>query len=147
MAAASDLDEDCNPRGWTQRIRAWWNPVLFWSAQPSSIHKDVEMRIKAYQIYLIQRQADVAIAATERKKALIEQTALEETLQILGKDPIRIPAETTQMLNKTLTKAHEDLEAIQDQLDEANRRGAVHAIGWGNKCIAFSQAQLDKAGR
>lgn len=146
-AAASNLDQDCNPRGWTQQFSAWWDPVHFWSAQPSSIQKEVERRVKAYQIYLVQRQADVAIAETERRKALIEKTALEEALQILGTNPKVISAERSQRLDQILTKAHEHIEAIQNRLEDANRKGVLQAIAWGNKCIAISQEQLDKAGR
>ena len=51
------------------------------------------------------------------------------------------------MLDRILTKAHEHIEVIQSRLEAANRQGVLQAIAWGNKCIAFSQEQLDKAGR
>ena len=104
MAAANDLDQDCNPRGWVQRFGAWWDPVGFWSAQPAAIQKEVESRVKAYQVYLVRRQADAALAANEREKARIEQAALEEQLRILGVQTRSIPSEIQRKLDQTLAK-------------------------------------------
>lgn len=143
----SDLDQHCNPRGWVQRFSAWWNPVEFWSAQPSAIQQEVESRIKAYQVHLVQRQADVAIAATERKKTLIEQAALEEQLRILGVEPKQISPEMSQQLDQVLSKAQETTEAIRVRLDEAQRQGVADAIRWGDKCVDFSREQLAKSRR
>lgn len=49
MAAATDLDQDYNPRGWIQKFGAWWDPIGFWSAQPAAIQKEVERRVKTYK--------------------------------------------------------------------------------------------------
>ena len=145
VAFGSDLDQDCNPRGWVQRFSAWWNPVAFWSTKPSAIQQEVESRIKVYQLYLVQRQADAAIAATERQKARIEQAALEEQLRILSINPKPISPEISQQLDQALAKADETIEATRVRLDEAQRQGALNAIHWGEKCMAFSREQLAKA--
>jgi hypothetical protein len=147
VAFGSDLDQDCNPRGWIQKYSAWWNPVGFWSAQPSAIQQEVESRIKGYQVYLVQRQANVAIAATEREKARIEQAALEEQVRILGVKPKQISPEISQQLDQVLAKADETIEASRVRLDEAQRQGVADAIRWGEKCVAFSREQLAKARR
>lgn len=147
MAFGSDLDQHCNPRGWVQGFSAWWNPVEFWSAQPSAIQQEVESRIKAYQIHLVQRQANVAIAATERRKTLIEQAAHEEQLRILGVKPKQISPEMSQQLDQVLAKADETIEAVHVRLDEAQRQGVVDAIRWGETCVAISREQLAKARR
>lgn len=144
VAYGSDLDQDCNPRGWVQKFSAWWNPVGFWSAQPSAIQQEAESRIKGYQVYLVQRQANVAIAATEREKARIEQAALEEQLRILGVKPKQISPEMSQQLDQVIAKADETIEATRVRLDEAQRRGVADAIRWGEKCVAFSREQLVK---
>lgn len=147
MAAATDLDQDCNPRGWVQRFGAWWDPVGFWSAQPAAIQKEVESRVKAYQIYLVQRQADAALAANEREKARIEQAALEEQLRIRDVHTKPISPETQRKLDQTLAKADETIKATYARLDEAQKQGVVSAIQWGEKCVAFSREQLAKARR
>ena len=147
VAAGSDLGQDCNPRGWVKRFNAWWNPVEFWSAQPSAIQQEVESRVKGYQVYLVQRQANVAIAATEREKARIEQTALEEQLRILGVKAKPISPEISQKLDQVLAKADETIKTTQARLDEAQRQGVANAIRWGEKCVAFSREQLAKARR
>lgn len=141
----SDLDKDCNPQGWASRLSAWWDPVMFWSAQPSAIQQEVESRIKGYQLYLVRRQADVAIVATERQKVRIEQAALEEQLRILGINPKPISPELSQQLDLALAKAKETIETTRVRLDEAQRQGALNAIRWGEKCTAFSREQLAKA--
>jgi hypothetical protein len=142
VAFGSDLDQDCNPRGWVQGFSAWWNPVGFWSAQPSAIQQEVASRIKGYQVYLVQRQANVAIVATEREKARIEQAALEEQLRIMGVKPKQISPELSQQLDQVLAKADETIEATRVRLDEAQRQGVADAIRWGEKCVAFSREQL-----
>lgn len=147
MAAASDLDQDCNPRGWVQKLGAWWDPAGFWSAQPTAIQKEVESRVKGYQVYLVQRQADAALAANEREKARIEQAALEEQLRILGVQTRPIPPETQRNLNQTLATADKTIRETYVRLDEAQRQGVASAIQWGEKCVAFSKEQLTKARR
>lgn len=147
VAFGSDLDQHCNPRGWVQRFSAWWNPVEFWSAQPSTIQQEVESRIKAYQVHLVQRQANVAIATTEREKTRIEQAALEEQLRILGVKPKQISPEMSQQLDQVLAKADETIEATHVRLDEAHGQGVADAIRWGEKCVAISREQLAKARR
>jgi len=142
MAFASDLDQHCNPRGWIQRFSAWWDPVSFWSAQPSAIQQEVETRIQAYQIYLVQRHADAAIAATERKKTRIEQATLEEQLRILGIKPKQVSPEVSERLDQVVANAEATLEATRVRLDEAQRQGVADTIRWGEKCVAFSQEQL-----
>jgi len=141
-----DLDHDCNPRSWVQQFSAWWDPAKFWSAQPSAIQQEVQSRIQAYQIYLVQRQANVAIAATDRQKALIEQAAFEEQLRILGRKPPLSP-EKSQQIDQVLAKADEQLEAARVHIDEVQRQGVENAIRWGEKCTAISQEQLAKSRR
>ena len=119
----------------------------FWSAQPSAVQQEVESRVKGYQVYFVQRQADVAIAATEREKARIEQAALEEQLRILGVKSKPISPEISQKLDQALAKADETIETTQASLDESLRQGVANAIRWGEKCVAFSRGQLAKAGR
>ena len=147
VAFGSDLDPDCNPRGWVQKFSAWWNPVGFWSAQPSAIQQDVETRIKGYQFYLVQRQANIAIAETEREKARIEQATLEEQHRILGVKPKQISPEISQQFDQALARADETIEATRVRLDEAQRQGVAVAIRWGEKCVAFSREQLAEARR
>lgn len=146
IAAAVDIDQDCNPRGWVQRFEAWWNPVSFWSAQPAALQIEVQGRIKAYQVYLVRRQADAALAENEREKARIEQAALAEQLRILGVQTQTISPETQQKLDETLAKANETINATYARLDEVQRQAAVSAIQWAQKCMEFSRAQLAKAG-
>jgi tRNA A37 N6-isopentenylltransferase MiaA len=143
VAAGSDLDQDCNPHGWGKQFSAWWNPVEFWSAQPSAIQQEVESRVKGYQIFLVQRQANVAIAAIEREKARIEQGALEEQLRILGVKSQPNSPEISQML----AQANELVRAGQEHIDEAMRQGVENTIRWGERCMAFSREQLAKARR
>lgn len=147
VAAGSDLDQDCNPRGWVQRFSAWWDPVEYWSAQPSAIQQEVESRVKGYQVYLVRRQANVAIAATEREKARIEQAALEEQLRILGVKSKPISPGISQTLDQVLAKADETIKTTQARLDEAQRQGVANVIRWGEICEAFSREQLAKARR
>lgn len=144
VTADSDLDQDCNPRGWIQKFSAWWNPVRFWSAQPSAIQQEVERSIKQYQVYLAWREANVAIAENERKKARIEQAAHEETRRILGIKPKPISPELSQEVDQALAKAHESIKIGQARLDESQRQGVENTIHWGDKCVAFSQEQLAK---
>jgi hypothetical protein len=143
-AAATDLDQDCNPRGWVQRFEAWWDPVGFWSAQPAAIRIEVGSRVKAYQVYLVQRQADFALAENEREKARIEQAALAEQLRILGLQIKSISPATQQKLDQALAKAEETLQATYARLDEVQRQAAASAIQWGEKCVVFSREQLAK---
>ena len=147
VAAATDLDQDCNPQGWVERFEAWWDPVGFWSAQPVAIQKEVGSRIKAYQVYLVQRQADAALAENEREKARIEQAALEEQLRILEVQTKPISPETQRKLDQTLAKADETITATYARLDEAQRQRVASAIQWGEKCVAFSREQLAKERR
>ena len=109
MVVANDLDQDCKPRGWVQKIGAWWDPIGFWSDQPTAIQKEVESRVKAYQVYLVQRQANAALAVNEREKARIEQAAHEEQIRILGVQTRPIPSETQRKLDQTLVKADETI--------------------------------------
>jgi hypothetical protein len=81
----------------------------------------VETRIKGYQVYLVQRQANIAIAETEREKARIEQATLEEQLRILGVKPQQISPEISQQLDQALARADETIEATRVRLDEAQR--------------------------
>ena len=143
VAAGSNLDQDCNPHDWGQRFSAWWNPVGFWSAQPSAIQQEVEIRVNEYQVYLVQRQADVAIAAIEREKARIEQAAFEEQLRILGVKSKPISPETSQMH----AKADKTIITAEAHIDEVLRQGVANTIRWGEKCAAFSREQLAKARR
>lgn len=140
VAAGSDLDQDCKPRGWVQMFSAWWNPVGFWSAQPSAIQQEVESHVKTYQVYLVQRQANITIATIEREKARIEQATLEEQLQILGVKSKPISPEVSRKLDQVLAKADESIETTRAYL-------AANAIRWGERCMAFSREQLAKATR
>jgi hypothetical protein len=105
----------------------------------------VESRIKGYQVYLVQRQADVATAATEREKTRIERAAFEEQLRILGVKPKQISPEISQQLSRVLAKADETIETTRLRLDDAQRQGIEGVIRWGDKCVAFSREQLAKA--
>lgn len=147
MAAATDLDQDCNPRGWAQRFGAWWDPIGFWSAQPAAIQKEVERRVKVYQVYLVQRQADAALAVSEREKARIEQAALEEQLRILEVRTKPISPEIQRKLDQTLARADETIKETYARLDEAQRQGVASAMQWGEKCVEFSREQIAKARR
>jgi hypothetical protein len=147
MAAADDLGQDCNPRGWVQMLRAWWDPVGFWSAQPAAIQKEVESSVKAYQLYLVQRQADVALAANEREKARIERATLEEQLRILGAQVKPVPPETQQALDQAYAKTDEAVRATYASIDEVQRQMAERAIRWGEKCMTLSREHLARARR
>jgi methionyl-tRNA synthetase len=116
----------------------------FWSAQLSAIQEEVESRVKGYQVSLVQRQANVAIAATEREKARIEQAALEEQLRILGMKSKPISPEISQKLDQALAKAEETIKSTWARLDDAQRQGVENTILWGKKCMAFSREQLAK---
>jgi hypothetical protein len=121
--------------------------VEYWSAQPSAIQQEVESRVKGYQVYLVQRQANVAIAATEREKARIEQAALEEQLRILRVKSTPISPGISQKLDQVLAKADETIKTTQARSDEAQRQGVASVIRWGEICVAFSREQLAKARR
>lgn len=147
IAVANDLDYDCNPRGWIQKLGAWWDPVEFWSAQPAAIQKEVGNRVKAYEIYLVQRQADAELAIHERERARIEQANLREQLGILGVQPKSISPDVQRRLDQTAAKVDEAVKATYVHIDQAQKKMAESAIQWGEKCIAFSREQLAKTRR
>ena len=99
--------------------KAWWDPIGFWSIQSLAIQKEVESQVKAYQVYLVQRQADVALAANEREQARIEQAALEETLRVMGVQKKSISPEIQQKVGEALAKADEVLAEGHARLDMA----------------------------
>lgn len=139
--AASDLDQDCDPKGWIPKLRAWWDPNSFWSAQIPEIQKEVEQRIRAYQMYLIQRQADAALAANEREKAKIEQATLEAQLKILGVHK-PIPSDILEKLEQATAQADEAVAKAYAQTDIAFRRGIGSTMQWAEKCTAHAKQQL-----
>jgi hypothetical protein len=144
VAIASDLDQHCNPQGWIQKFSAWWDPVRFWSSQPSAIQQEVETRFRAYQVYLVQRERDEALAVHERRKKLVEQGALEEQRKILGIKPKEVSPEALERLEQVLANADKTLEETRVRLDEAQQQGVANTIRWGEQCVAFSREQLAK---
>lgn len=95
----------------------------------------------------MQRQADTALAASEREKARIEQAALEEQLRILEVRTKPISPEIQRKLDQALARADETIREKSARLDEAQRQGVVSAMQWGEKCVEFSREQIAKARR
>lgn len=128
IATAIDIDHNCNPRGWVNQLKAWWDPIVFWSAQPAAIEDEVERDIKAYQVYLVQRQADEAIAVVERRKRNIEQAALEETLRIMEVQRKPISPEARRKLDESLEKVEKVLEENHAFVDTVRRQMLARTI-------------------
>ncbi|MDH5667734.1 MAG: hypothetical protein OEY86_06975 [Nitrospira sp.] len=147
IATAIDIDHNCNPRGWVNQLKAWWDPITFWSARPAAIEDELKRDIKAYQVYLVQRQADEAIAIVERRKRGIEQAALEETLRIMEVQPKPLSPEARRKSDESLERVEEVLAENHAFVDTVRRQMLERAINWSERCTTFSHEQLSKLRR
>lgn len=147
IATAIDIDHNCNPRGWVNQLKAWWDPIAFWSAQAIAVEDKLERDIKAYQIYAVQRQADEATAIVEQRKRSIEQTTLEETLRIMEVQPKPISPEAHQKLDESRERVKKVLEESHAFVDTVRKQMLERAINWSERCATFSHEQLSKLRR
>lgn len=147
IATAIDIDHNCNPRGWGNQLKAWWDPITFWSAQPATIEDEVKRAIKAHQVYLVQNQADEAIAVVEQRKRGIEQAALEETLRIMEVQQKPISPEARRKLDESLEKVEKALSESHAFVDTVRRQMLERTINWSERCTTFSHEQLSKLRR